>query len=71
MGDDAAERAGALEPDPLPGLAAIAGRYMPVPPNVSDPPPGLVSPVPANSVPFGLIAKAPTAWVRSSGHAGS
>ena len=33
-------------------------RYMPVPPSVSDPPPGFVSPVPANSVPFGLIAKA-------------
>jgi len=71
MGDDAAERARALEADPLPGLAAVTGPVHARAAERRDPPPGFVSPVPANSVPFGLIAKAPTAWVRSSGHAGS
>ncbi len=43
---------------------------MPSPRNVSPPPDGFASPVPAHSVPSGPRASAPIAWVSESGHAG-
>src|SRR5215469_12311214 len=44
---------------------------MPLPRNVSPPPDGFASPVPAHSVPSGLRASAPIACVFETGHAGA